>query len=1007
MIHWAAHRPAVVLALAAGIVVSGAVAFSKLPLATKSTVEFPKLTISSGWYGASPELIETYLTSPIERAVQGVRGVRKTKSTSMQHSSSVTVELDPKTDVTMARLAIVERMEALKPDFPRAAVPPHVSNYVPEDLTEQQLLEINVVGPYTPGALAKIVNDRLVPRLSSVPGISSVRLNGGADNGITVSYDPTLLHQLNLDPSALAVALGAAVQTEALGEVKRGIFALSVSVHDQPHSIEDLARLPVVAPGGRVFTLGEVASVRPEEDAHGQFYRLNGQTAVSISMYREPAADAIKTAALGRAAVAELQAQVPAGVRLQVSSDESEDLAKKLRDLMLRGGIAFISVFLVLLISLRSLGGSGLVIASAGIAIAGAALTLYLLHVPANLLTLAGLGMGIGILVQNGLVVVERLRAAKNTPDGRADAGRRIAPAVLGSTLTTTVVLLPFLYLQGNTRALFAPFAAAFAVALFWSVGTALAFVPAIGRGGEGRTKGWPRLARLYERIVAATLRWRRLTVAFYLVAVAVFTWGFVKKVPKVDWGRGFGTPHETITASVGFPRGSDPAQVERIISELEADAVGKPGVAVVRSLGDATSGSVNVEFTAEGSASEAPWVISDKLTERAVLIGGTERVYVTKPAGAQGFYGGSGGGGSYSQQVRIFGYSYDGVLQLAQDLKARIENQSPRVRDVNINAGSYGYRDRMVSVALVPDRIALARVGATVQDYSSSVGQQINGVRGSNNLQVGSDLIPITLRAAGAQDRDMASLAEGMVANPTHAPLRISDVSTVGEVEGLAQIQRENQQYIRSMTYDFRGPQKMADRIHKSFMQSIATPPGYTVTDERGYGFGDDSAKGLNAVIAVGILLVLIAVALVFDSVWAAGMVFLALPMAWVGVVAAFWITKTAFTREAAVGVILVIGLAVNHSILLIDAVLQARRTKGPHFSMADVLSATTDRVTMIVLVTLTTLASLTPMAAGTKADSFFGAIALATAGGTVAGTLGVMFLLPAMLGFRRRVTA
>ena len=198
MIHWAAHRPAVVLALAAGIVVSGGVAFSKLPLATKSTVEFPKLTISSGWYGASPELIETYLTSPIERAVQGVRGVRKTKSTSMQHSSTVTVELDPKADVTMARLAIVERMEALKPDFPRAAVPPHVSNYVPEDLTEQQLLEINVVGPYTPGALAKIVNDRLVPRLSSVPGISSVKLNGGADNGITVSYDPTLLHQLNL-----------------------------------------------------------------------------------------------------------------------------------------------------------------------------------------------------------------------------------------------------------------------------------------------------------------------------------------------------------------------------------------------------------------------------------------------------------------------------------------------------------------------------------------------------------------------------------------------------------------------------------------------------------------------------------------------------------------------------------------------------------------------------------------------------------------------------------------
>ena len=134
MISWAAHRPAVVWALAAGIVVSGGVAFTKLPLATKTTVEFPRLVIAATWSTASPELIETYLTSPIERAVQGVRGVRKTSSTSTQGASQVIVDLDPKADVTMARLAIVERMATLAPDFPTAASAPVVSNYVPEAL---------------------------------------------------------------------------------------------------------------------------------------------------------------------------------------------------------------------------------------------------------------------------------------------------------------------------------------------------------------------------------------------------------------------------------------------------------------------------------------------------------------------------------------------------------------------------------------------------------------------------------------------------------------------------------------------------------------------------------------------------------------------------------------------------------------------------------------------------------------------------------------------------------
>lgn len=142
---------------------------------------------------------------------------------------------------------------------------------------------------------------------------------------------------------------------------------------------------------------------------------------------------------------------------------------------------------------------------SAAVSIAGTALGLYLLDIPANLLTLAGLGMGIGVLVQNGLVVVERLRSVPDTMEGRAAAGVRIMPAVLGSTLTTAVVLFPFLYLQGNARAAFIPFAAAFALALGWSVVTALVMVPALGAGHGMHDAGWPRMRGVYA---AAWFRW-------------------------------------------------------------------------------------------------------------------------------------------------------------------------------------------------------------------------------------------------------------------------------------------------------------------------------------------------------------------------------------------------------------------------------------------------------------------------------------------------------------------
>ncbi len=745
MIRWATHRAAVIWALAAGILIAGAVAFTKLPLSTKSATEFPELTITDSWPGSSPELMESYVTAPIESAVQSVRGVRTTQSTSSSGSCVITVVLEPDADVTMTRLSILERLQALHDDLPPAAAQQMaVFDWTPDDLQQKPLVEINVIGPYTPGALKQIAVDRIQPVLEAVPGVASVGANGGANMGLSVSYDPTRLGQLGIDPAALRTALSSARLVEALGSVHDGPYQYSVVVRDQPHLTADLARLPVIAPGGRVFLLGDLAAIRPEEDNGGVFYRLNGVTAVSLSLTRQPQADAIRTAAAVNRAVASLAPQMPPGVRLRIANDESIDLRHQLDDLLLRGAIAFAAVLLVLLVTLRSAGRSLLVLGSAAVAIAGASLSLYLLHIPANLLTLAGLAMGIGILVQNGLVVVERLRWVDDTPDGRAHAGERIASAVMGSTLTTTVVLLPFLYLQGDSRAEFTPFAAAFALALAWSVGVALIVVPAVGRGGRGSregVKGWPRLGRLYQRMMFGVLRWRLAAIAFTALAIGVLTWGFIKKVPRVSWGNWYEQQHQIITASVGFPKGSDPEKLNGIISELEHVAIGRPGVALVRSSGNNLAGTVEVEFTADGSASDMPWVISDELTQRAVLIGGTDYVNVSKPEGP-GYYNSSGSGTQVSHSLTLKGYSYDGVLQLALDLQARLE-RIPRVRSVDIEAAGRWGTQHTVSVVLTPDRQALSRIGATAENFNNSVSQQLRGSGGGTTMEINNQSVP------------------------------------------------------------------------------------------------------------------------------------------------------------------------------------------------------------------------------------------------------------------------
>ena len=991
-----------VWATSLSLLAAGALAFARLPLATRPVVELPRLMITTSWPGASAELVEAYLTSPMESAIQAVRDVKKVSSESNDGDARITVDLEAQADIQMTRLAILERLELLREDLPDGASPPRVGNYVPEELSEQSLLSYTVYGPYTPATLAKLVEEQITPRISAVEGVAGVNSGTPAEIVVSVSYDGQRLRQLGISPVLIVNAIRNARVVEALGNEEAGSSVRPVVLRDQPHAVEDLAALPIAGPGGRIFRVGDVAQIRLEEDSRDYFYRVNGVPAVGLDVARLPGADAIKTAARVRDAMEALKPTLPPGLRLDLRADESVELGRQLKDLIIRGSIAFVAVMLVLVVSLRNAKSVLLVMGSAAVAIAGTALGLFLMGIPANLLTLAGLGMGIGILVQNGVVVVERLRLAPDTVEGRAEAGRKIFPAVLGSTVTTGVVLLPFLYLQGNARAAFVPFAVAFILALSWSIVSAIVMVPALGAGHGMRSGHWPRLTRWYTHSVMALLRWRPVTLLVAITLLGIVTWGFVKKVPKSSFGNWFGQ-RTTLTAWMNFPRGSDPSSLDRAMREFEILVVGEEGVEQVESMGSPDGARMTVTFSKETEYGPQPYRMEELLTQRAILVGGAS---VGVRGNGPGFFSGGGGGGA-SFQIKVLGYSFSGVEQLALDLKQRLE-RIPRVKDVDINSASFWRREKAYSVTLNPDRAALARFGLTAQDLSSAISREVRGPVGATELEIAGERLRVNVKDAGARDRTLEQLRDALVPNAVQSPSRISDVASVTEREALTSINREDQQYVRLVTYEFRGPSKLANRTHEAFMRSISVPAGYSVADNEFGWEPDESGKALWLVFAIGIVLVLLAVMMVFDSVWAARIVLFSVPMALGGSAAAFWIDKASFSREAAVGVILVIGLAVNHVILLVDAALQRRAARRPggqavsrtqRLSGSDVLYACRDRAGIIVLTTLTTLASLIPLAVGTKADELFGSIALATVGGTAAGTVGALFVVPAMI--------
>ncbi|MGH7700022.1 MAG: efflux RND transporter permease subunit, partial [Gemmatimonadales bacterium] len=485
MIAWAASRPRAVLALSLAVALAGAVAVTRLPLATRPRLELPRLTVDVSWPGASAEVVESYVTSRLEAAAQGVRGVERVASTSREGSAQLDIRLRERADVRLARLELIEAIETIRPSLPPGVRPPRVGNYVPEDLREPVFLQYALVGPYTPEALGTLAQQSLVPALSAVRGVAGVHVSGGGTPQVIVSYDAARLRALGIHADDLRRALVASrvvrpAGTQAVGRaVER-----PVTVRDQPAAVESLAALPVARVGDAVVRLGDVASVRLGTNDEGRFYRVNGKPAVTLTLSRLAGANALRTANRVRERLDGLIPGLWPGVRLVKEMDESEPLARELARVAGRVAIAAALVLLVLLAAFRRGRPVGLVLASVVLALAATSLALFLLRIPVNLLTIAGLGMGIGILVDNALIVVERLRArGVGAPDVRARAAREAAPAVLGTTLTTVVVLLPFLYLQGDARAAFAPFAAAFGLALGLSVLTALTLVPALGAG--------------------------------------------------------------------------------------------------------------------------------------------------------------------------------------------------------------------------------------------------------------------------------------------------------------------------------------------------------------------------------------------------------------------------------------------------------------------------------------------------------------------------------------------
>lgn len=1015
MIRLSIRRPVAVAMTYLAVALLGAFAWRNIPIGLLPDAELPRLTVRADWRGASPETVEAFLTSPLESTIQLVRGVEKITSTSEEASTEIEVQFTRETDMDFARLDLSERLATLE----ESELPPGVGQvivepYRPPEFSEQSgsgyFLIYTFTGPRTLESLREHLNDVVVPELSRIEGVAVVRAFGGRDRVLEIELNREQMAALGVTPAQVRERISSLDLVREAGAVREEQREWTVTIENRAQSVQDVLTTIVNDDGGRIVRVSDVAVVRDTyRDPQGH-YRVNGRPAVQMALTKEIGANTVRVADRVKARMVELERRNPANTQFILDDDESEDIRRQLTDLRSRALVSAVVIFMVLMGFLGSVRSAAVVFATIAFSILISLNLIYFLGLSLNLLTLMGLAMGFGLIVDNSIVVLEnvyrRWQSGAEPGEAAAEGTGEVVLPILAATATTLIVFVPFVYLQDELRVYYVPLAVVVALTLIASLFVAFSFIPALsGRvlgvgkrshspGTSDGTRRAPFYERFYRGLIVRSLAWPWVAVLVAAGALGGSYYLFDRYVTRgVVWGGAWG--QETfINIQITLPRGSDLERTDQLAAYFEERLRSIPQVEqFVSQVGESYAG-IRVTFPDSLENTAVPVAIKDRLFAYSLGFSGAEvRVYGYGPS----FYGGGGGAPNYS--IQVLGYNYEEVRDIAENIGTRLSRIS-RVRDVNTNAsGGWFQRERASQFVVSIHRDAVSRYDLSVSDLVAQISAAVQGETRGDVLKMGGDEVALEVKLEGNREVDLVELRETLINTPTGQPIRLAELVTIESRDVLARILREDQQYQRTVAYEFRGPQKLGDLVHDAVIDATEVGPAYTVKKADTWRWSVEERSQIYLVLGVSVLLIYMVTAALFESLLLPLCVLLTVPMALIGVFLIFFYTNANFTREAYIGVIMMGGIVVNNAILLVDHVGRIRRRPGVALPDA-ILRGTIERVRPILMTTTTTVIGLLPLVLfsdGANAN-IWNALAFALIGGLLSSTFLVLTVTPAL---------
>ena len=1039
MIDLSIKRPVATAAIYVALVALGAYSFRLIPVELLPDVDYPRLTVNASWGGASPEAMEAFVTSPLEAASQQVRGVRKITSTSRADprgtGSSAEIEIEFDRDVRMdfAQLDLSERFAAMRDELP-PAVYPQIQPYVPREFSdeEQRFLSYQLHGPYTFSRLAEVAEEEIEPVLSAVDGVAGVMIWGDQDREVAVELDRQKLEALDLRPEQVEQRIRDLSTLRAPGSLVLEGRQVTLAVRTRVSRVSELEDLVILQRAEGPVRLRDIGTVREQTADATSYFRINGQPTISIFVTRESGTNAVRVADAVKASIGPLESRMPPGATLELDDDQSKEIRQQLTDLRLRALAAAIVIFLVLTLFLRSMGAVLVVFATIGFSVLIAVNMLYLGGFSLNVLTLAGLAWGFGLIVDNGIVVLENVERhshlGKSPRQAASDGARQVMLPVIAATATTAIVLVPFLFLQGELRIYYLPLAFPVAFSIVASLFVAFTFVPTMaGRiqhwrarvygvpagngsppgdvgegvgspasalapsGGSGNGARGPGYIRAYRSVLGFALDHPVLVTAVCLAALGGSWYLFDKHVTRgIRWSAFWGQD-TYISVNITFPRGAGLERTDEMARAFEEKISSIPEVKRYEAWVQPQYAFLRITFPKDLETTQVPVAIKEQMVAYSYQFSGADvRVYGYGPS----FYGGGSSPPNYS--LKILGYNYLQVQELADDLAGRLERFS-RIQDVDPNASGRWYeRDKEFEYYLAVDREALGAHDLTVEELLRFVSANLPSDRPRTQvLRVGAEELPFAVKLEGYREFDLVDMRQLRIPSQSGREVRLADVARVERRNVLSRILREDQQYQRTVAWEFRGPRKLGDLIRDAVVEATTLPPGYKIEEDDRWGWDEEEKTQVYIAVIFAVLLIYMVTAALFESLAAPFVILLTLPLALIGVFLIFFYADATFTRTAYIGTIMMAGIVVNNAILIVYHIGELRQRMPTRDA---ILQGTLERVRPILMTTFTTVFGLLPLVlfAQSQDENIWNSLALATIGGLISSTLFVLVAIP-----------